>query len=687
MTEPPGFANLSKMGKVAFISLVIAALAALLGERILNLRKRTLASREWVQNHLPNCVALKNLDFGSEDITILGNGLAFISTGLKYPGLLSSNNIGKIFTLDMNHPRMKPGELRMPRNFDLESFNPHGISVYVDPSDDSIYLLVVNHPQHKSQIELFKFMEDDHSLVHLKTIKHELLYSVNDVVAVGLESFYATNDHYFTHKILKAWGEPLLGQPWTNVVYYSPEEVKVVSEGYYFANGINMSPDKRHIYVSDVLDHSVHVLEVKEDNALVSVKAVSVGSLCDNVEVDPETGDLWLGCHPNGWQIFTADPKDRAGSEVIQIQNIHSDKPVVTQVYSDDGQVIIGSSVAATYGGKLLIGSGFHKALCCDLGFLYSLRSQNMAAMKKILVAAVAVYIGHRFLKVKEMSLASRELPVKHLCCPYIKNIEYGAQDITVLKDGLAFLSTGLHFPGLPSFSGEPGKMYNMDMLHPKPTPVLLQIKGELDLSSFKPHGISAYVDEADDSVYLFVVNHPQQKSQVEIFHFVQENSQAHLKTITHPLVYNSPNKVRVAADVIMFANGIKISPDKRSIYVSDIMGHSSNVYERKKGEHLLYRKGVAVGSLCDYIEVDHRTGDIWLGCHPNGMKLTMYDPNDPPGSEVIRIKNIHSDQPVVSQEYADNGRVLMASTVAAPYEGKLLIGTVFHKALFCHFK
>ncbi|XP_045901185.1 serum paraoxonase/arylesterase 2-like isoform X2 [Micropterus dolomieu] len=313
-----------KMGKLVFISLVIAALSVLFGERIISFRRRTFASRELVQNHLPNCVALKNLDHGSEDITILGDGLAFISTGLKYPGLPSSEETGKIFSLDMQDPRMKPVELRMPRNFDLESFNPHGISVYTDTSDDTIYLFVVNHPQHKSQVELFRFVEDSLSLVHLKTIKHELLYSVNDIVAVGVESFYATNDHYFTHEIFKGLVEPLLAQPWTNVVYYSPEEVKVVSEGYYFANGINISPDKRHIYVVDLFDHNVHVLKRKEDNALVSVK-------------------------------------------VINIKNIHSYQPVVTQVYADNGHVIMGSSVAATYGGKLLIGSVFHKAICCDL--------------------------------------------------------------------------------------------------------------------------------------------------------------------------------------------------------------------------------------------------------------------------------------------------------------------------------
>ncbi|XP_068426182.1 serum paraoxonase/arylesterase 2-like [Clinocottus analis] len=356
-----------------------------------------------------------------------------------------------------------------------------------------------------------------------------------------------------------------------------------------------------------------------------------------------------------------------------------------------------------------------------------------MAAMKKILVAAVvaavAAFVGHRFMKLKEISLASREVTVKHLNCHYIKNIEYGAEDITVLRDGLAFLSTGLKFPGLPSFSDEPGKMYVMDLLHPKPTAVELQIKGELDLSSFNPHGISAYVDEADDSVYLFVVNHPQHKSQVEIFHLVQENTLVHLKTITHPLlhsvndivavgvdsfyatnyqpspndvlntltvllgfawcdvVYYSPKEVRVAADGFLSANGINISPDKRYIYVSDIMGHLVDIYERKEGEQLVHLKSVAVGSLCDNIEVDHKTGDLWLGCHPNGMKLAVYDPEDPPGSEVLRIKNILSDHPVVSQEYVDNGHVLIASTVAAPHEGKLLIGSVFHKALYCDLK
>ncbi|XP_076016717.1 serum paraoxonase/arylesterase 2-like [Genypterus blacodes] len=354
------------MGKLLCISLLVAALAALFGYRIITLRERLLSSREITQNHLPNCFTLKQLGQGSEDITILPNGLALISTGLKYPGLPESDQPGKIFALDMHDSRMKPVELRMPRNFDLDSFNPHGISVYTD-RDDTVYLFIVNHPQLQSQVELFKFEEEDLSLEHVKTIKHELLHSVNDIVAVGVESFYATNDHYFAHYHLKVYLEPLLGMPWSSVVYYSPEGVKVASEGYNFANGINISPDGRHMYVADTLDHNVHVLEIKPDKTLVFEKSVAVGSLCDNIEVDPETGDLWIGCHPNGEKMLLFDPENPPGSEVIKIQNIHAEQPVVTQVYADNGNVLMGSSVAAPFGGKLLIGTVFHKALCCDL--------------------------------------------------------------------------------------------------------------------------------------------------------------------------------------------------------------------------------------------------------------------------------------------------------------------------------
>lgn len=84
-------------------------------------------------------------------------------------------------------------------------------------------------------------------IVHHKNTSSPVLYrcSINDIVATGTDTFYATNDHYYSNEIFKTYVEFLLAQAWTNVVYYSPQEVKVVSEGYYMANGINISPDKR----------------------------------------------------------------------------------------------------------------------------------------------------------------------------------------------------------------------------------------------------------------------------------------------------------------------------------------------------------------------------------------------------------------------------------------------------------
>lgn len=41
--------------------------------------------------------------------------------------------------------------------------------------------------------------------------------------------------------------------------------------------------------------------------------------------------------------------------------------------------------------------------------------------------------------------------------------------------------------------------------------------------------------------------------------------------------------------------------------------------------------------TLIDNISVDPYTGDIWVGCHINGFKLFLYNPEDLPGSEVSR--------------------------------------------------
>ncbi|XP_004676756.1 PREDICTED: serum paraoxonase/arylesterase 1 [Condylura cristata] len=355
------------MAKLVVLTLLGLALAAFREHRS-SYQTRFNAFREVKPVDLPRCNLIKGIENGSEDLEILPNGLAFISTGLQYPGIKSfdPSKPGKILLMDLNEEDPSVLELSITGSkLDLSSFNPHGISTFTD-EDNTVYLLVVNHPDYKSTIELFKFQEEEKSLLHLKTIRHRLLPNVNDIVAVGPEQFYATNDHYFVNQYLRSW-ELHLGLAWSYVVYYSPNEVQVVAEGFDFANGINISPDGKHVYIAELLAHKIHVYEKHANWTLTPLKTLDFDTLVDNISVDPVTGDLWVGCHPNGIKIFFYDAEKPPASEVLQIQNILTDEPKVTLVYAENGTVLQGSTVASVYKGKLLIGTVFHKALYCKL--------------------------------------------------------------------------------------------------------------------------------------------------------------------------------------------------------------------------------------------------------------------------------------------------------------------------------
>ncbi|XP_069815500.1 serum paraoxonase/arylesterase 2-like [Dendropsophus ebraccatus] len=355
------------MGALGRVTLLVVFLAVL-GERLMSFCNRALIFNEVEPVDLPGCQLLKGIEAGSEDIDVLPNGLAFISTGLKGPGLqnFAPDEPGKILLLDLEDGGLIPSPLSISEGFDASSFNPHGLSTYIDEKDGTVYLFVVNHPQLRSIVEIFRFVEEEKSLLHLKSVEHELLTSVNDIVAVGPNSFYATIDSYFSHTFLR-FMELFLGLRWTGVVYYSPGDVRQVATGLHSGNGITMSNDKKYIYAADFSGHTINVYKKNEDWSLTPIKSVDVNTLVDNLSVDPVTEDVWVGGHPNLSKLVSYNPEDPPPAEVIRIQNIHSDNPVITRVYVNNGSVIQGTSCASVYKGQLLVGTVFHRALHCPL--------------------------------------------------------------------------------------------------------------------------------------------------------------------------------------------------------------------------------------------------------------------------------------------------------------------------------
>ncbi|KAM5157030.1 serum paraoxonase/arylesterase 2-like [Mantella aurantiaca] len=349
---------------------LLGILLGFLGERIFQFSHRFGFFKEVEYIDLPNCQLVRGIEYGSEDIHVLPNGLAFISSGLKYPVIKSfaPNRAAEILLVDLNDDVLQPQPLQLSKGVDASSFNAYGLSAFTDVRDGTVYLFAVNHPipDYTTCIEIFKFDDKQKALLHLKTIKHPLLQSVNNIVAVGPESFYATNDYYFESIPMK-FVESFLGLTWANVVYYSPTDVREVAPGLHSGNGIAISNDKKYIYAADLTGHTINVYEKQANWSLTLVKEIDLETCADNLSVDPDTGDVWIGAHPNLYKVFFYKDEDPPGSEVIRIQNIHSAQPIVTRVYVNNGSAIQASSVATVYKKKLIIGTIFHRALYCQM--------------------------------------------------------------------------------------------------------------------------------------------------------------------------------------------------------------------------------------------------------------------------------------------------------------------------------
>ena len=91
-----------------------------------------------------------------------------------------------------------------------------------------------------------------------------------------------------------------------------------------------MVPKDATIAFSNVLLHllSNFLLLVFFLPLVLIFKSLDCDTLVDNISVDPVTGDLWVGCHPNGMKIFSYDPENPPGSEVSlrkeSYQRLHS---------------------------------------------------------------------------------------------------------------------------------------------------------------------------------------------------------------------------------------------------------------------------------------------------------------------------------------------------------------------------
>jgi len=301
---------------------------------------------------------------GTEDITIHPKtGMAYLSV-CDWRALKAGKNArGGIFAYDLKNPQPALGLLTDGPGPD---FKPHGISLYVDPGGRDT-LFVINHSGGTHKVEIYDLTTD--GLIHRRTVADPALVSPNDIVGVGRDRFYASNDHRFTGGLLKTL-EDYLKLPLANIVYFDGRQFQEAADGIGYANGINVSPDGRRLYAAGSTQNVLKIFDRDlESGKLTLHESVAFDTGLDNIEIDSE-GVLWIGAHPQllKFVAHAKDPDKLSPSQVLRVELKDDGQHQIEEVYLNRGEELSGSSVGAVYRDRLIIGSVFEeKFLDCRM--------------------------------------------------------------------------------------------------------------------------------------------------------------------------------------------------------------------------------------------------------------------------------------------------------------------------------
>jgi arylesterase/paraoxonase len=299
---------------------------------------------------------------GPEDITIHpGTGIAYVSSCDRRAVQQGRPGSGAIYAYDLNAVASPTVNLTPEADPD---FRPHGLSLFVGEAGPAV-LFVINHQGGSHRIEIYDLKGE--RLIHRKTLISPILVSPNDIVGVGPDSFYVTNDHRFPSG-WKRTLEDYLRLRLSNIVFFDGSEFVRAASGIGYANGINVSPDGKLLYVCALTEGSVRVYDRDPASGRLSHREkIELHTGVDNVEVGAG-GDLWIGAHP---KLLTAakhfkDPGSLSPSQVLRLGQRAAGGYDVEEVYLDTGEEISASTVGAVRWDRLLIGAIFEpKFLDC----------------------------------------------------------------------------------------------------------------------------------------------------------------------------------------------------------------------------------------------------------------------------------------------------------------------------------
>lgn len=305
---------------------------------------------------------------GGEDIQIdHQTGIAFVSAFDRRKGWAGDKSVrGMIGAFSVAEGDDHVMDLTDPAQSGApQAFAPHGLSLFVAP-DGQRTLAVVNHASGET-VEIFDVIQVQGidgpampRLKHRRTVSDPKFRNLNDLVLVGPDAFYATNDHHFPAGFMQTV-ENYLMLDLTDAVYFDGSSARTVAAGLTYANGINVSPDGKRVYIAETTDNVLRTYDRDpETGSLKPVKGkwgkTDLHFGLDNIDVAAD-GSLFIAGHPKLFDFvaYTKDEKHPSPSEAVRL-TMGKDGWEVKQIYLNDGRQISALSVAARQDAALVLG-------------------------------------------------------------------------------------------------------------------------------------------------------------------------------------------------------------------------------------------------------------------------------------------------------------------------------------------
>ena len=311
------------------------------------------------------------------------------------------------------------------------------------------------------------------------------------------------------------------------------------------------------------------------------------------------------------------------------------------------------------------------------------------------------------------------------------KNLEYhslfsetmlkgpvGAEDIAIDRArGMAYISS-CDRRRAKAGEANTGAIYQFDLSSENASPE--NMTTNWSPADFRPHGISLFRD-ADSSLWLFAVNHPDAGPSVELFE-IRNDSLFHIETITGDFL-KSPNDLvavgrrqfyftndhgtdasvsqwkdflligtgeigyfdgdegHILETGLRYPNGIITSPDGKELFVALTTDGSIAVYQT---EPWAFKYKTHLGTGVDNLDFDDK-GILWTAAHPKMLAFLAHakDPAKRSPSQVLALSpDGNGRYSLVEELYLNDGNPLSGSSVAVTYNGKIYVGSVFEDGI-----